>query len=104
MKKIMRSTCLALFCVGTAWVGYEITLQFGSAVIFLFAAFALAAPSGALFSAPEGYERSDGFHVRAPNGRCGLVSRLRLLQRQVRREWTSHSKGRAAIRARHETF
>lgn len=86
MKNIMRLACLALFCVGAAWVGYEITLYFGSAVIFFFAVFALAAPSGALFCAPEGYERADGFHVRAPTGRSGFISRL--LQQQVRREWT----------------
>ena len=86
--KTMRLICLALLCVGAAWVGYEVTLYFGSAVILFFAAFPLAALSGALFCAPEGYEQADGFHVRAPNGRCGLVGRLRLLQRQVRREST----------------
>jgi hypothetical protein len=88
MKKIMRLTCLALFCVVLAGVGYEMALHFATAVIFCFAALALVAPSGALFLAPEGYERVDGFHVRAPNGRSSLVSRLRLLQRQMRREWT----------------
>ncbi len=88
MKKIMRLTCLTLFCLGAAWAGLEITLHFGSAVIFFFAAFALGAPSGALFCAPEGYERADGFHVRTPKGQCGLVWRLRLFQRQVRRQWT----------------
>jgi hypothetical protein len=87
MKNITRLTCLGLFCVGAASVGYEITLHFGSAVIFFFAALALATPSGAL-CAPEGYERADGFHVYAPNGRCGLVGGLRLFQRQLRREWT----------------
>ena len=88
MKNIMRLTCLTFFCLGAAWAGFEITMHFGSAVIFFFAAFALAAPSGALFCAPEGYERPDGFHVCAPNGRYGLLSRLRFFQRQVRREWT----------------
>jgi hypothetical protein len=48
MKKIMRLTTLALFCVATAWVGYEIMLHFGSAVIFFFAALALTGTSGAL--------------------------------------------------------
>jgi hypothetical protein len=88
MKKIMRLTILTLFCVAAAWVGYEITLHFGSAVIFFFAALALASASGALFCAPEGYEQVDGFHVRAPNARYGLVGGLRILQRQVRREST----------------
>jgi hypothetical protein len=87
MKKIMRLTTLALFCVAAAWVGY-VTLHFGSAVIFFFAALALIGTAGALFCAPEGYEQADGFHVRAPTGRYGLVGRLRLLQRQVRREST----------------
>jgi hypothetical protein len=88
MKKIMRLTTLALFCAAPAWVGYEVTLRFGSAVIFFFAALALAGTSGAMFCAPEGYEQTDGFHVRAPNGRYGLVGRLRLLQRQIRRQST----------------
>jgi hypothetical protein len=48
----------------------------------------LIGTAGALFCAPEGYEQADGFHVRAPNGGYGLVGRLRLLQRQVRREST----------------
>ena len=87
MRKIMRLTTLVLFCVAPVWVGY-VTLHFGSALIFFFAALALIGTAGALFCAPEGYEQADGFHVRAPNGRCGLVGRLRLLQRRVRREYT----------------
>ena len=87
MKKIMRLTTLALFWVVPVWVGY-VTLHFGSAVIFFVAALALIGTAGVLFCAPEGYEQADGFHVRAPNGRYGLVGRLRLLQRQVRREST----------------
>jgi hypothetical protein len=88
MKKIMRLTILTLLGVGPAWVGYEIALYFGSAIIFFFAALALAGASGALFCAPEGYEQVDGFHVRVPNVRYGLVGGLRILQRQVRREST----------------
>jgi hypothetical protein len=88
MKKIMRLISLALFCMAPAWVAYEIALHFGSAVIFFLAGLALAGTSGALFCAPEGYEQADGFHVRAPDRRYGLVGRLRLLQRQVRREST----------------
>ena len=88
MKKIMGLICLALFCVGAAWVEYEMMLHFGSAVIFFFAASALAALSGALVCAPEGYERADGFHVRASHRWYGFVRRVRLFQRQVRREWT----------------
>jgi hypothetical protein len=87
MKKIMRLTTLALFCVAPAWVGY-VTLHFGSAIILFFAALALAWASGALFCAPEGYEQVAGFHVRAPNARYGLVGGLRIPQRQVRREST----------------
>jgi hypothetical protein len=88
MKKIMRLTTLALLGVAPAWVGYEITLHFGSAIIFFFAALALAWASGGLFCAPEGYEQVAGFHVRAPNARYGLVGGLRIPQRQVRREST----------------
>ena len=59
MKKIMRLTTLAAFYVAPAWVGY-VSLHFGSAVIFFFAALALIGTAGALFCAPEGYEQADG--------------------------------------------
>ena len=84
----MGLICLALFCIGTAWVGYEMVLRFGSGLILFLVAFVLAALSGALLSAPEDYERADGFHVRARDGRSGFVRRIRLSQRQMRREWT----------------
>jgi hypothetical protein len=88
MKNIAGIICLASFCAGTIWAEYEAISRFGGAFILIAAASALAVLSGALFRAPEGYEQADGFHVRAPNGRYGLVGRLRLVQRQVRREST----------------
>jgi hypothetical protein len=87
MKKIMGLICLALFCVGAAWVEYEIVLRFGSAFILALVASVLAL-SGALICAPEGCERADGFHVRARDRRSGLVRRIRLTQQRVRRGWT----------------
>ena len=33
MKQIIGLICLALFCLGVAWVEYEIVLQFGSVLI-----------------------------------------------------------------------
>ena len=88
MKKIMRLTCLALFCVGAVWVEYEMALHFVSALILFLMASFLAALVAALFCAPEGYERAGRFHVRAPARRSDFVRRVRLFQRQVRREWT----------------
>ena len=87
MKNITRLTCLGLFCVGAASVGYEITLHFGSAVVSFSPRLLWPRHQARCCARPEGYERADGFHVRAPNGRWGLIGRRRLFQRQWR-EWT----------------
>jgi len=70
MKQIIGLICLSLVCLGVGWVEYQMVLHFRSALI-LIALAGLGALSVALFRAPEGYERSDGFHVcpRAPRWR-----------------------------------
>ena len=80
MKQIMGLICLSLVCLGIASVEYQMILHFRSAVI-LIALAVLGALSVALFRAPEGYERSDGFHVcpRAPRWR--RVRGVRLARR-----------------------
>jgi hypothetical protein len=87
MKQIIGLICLALFCLGVAWVEYEIVLQFGSVLI----PFAVAPVFGvlliALYRAPEGYERPDGFHVRRPGGRFSLIRRVRSFQPGRAQEW-----------------
>jgi hypothetical protein len=68
MKQIIGLLCSASFCVGAAWVEYQIMLHLGSVVILFAVASVLAALSGALFRAPEGYERADGFFGRVTGG------------------------------------
>jgi hypothetical protein len=87
MKKTVVLICLALFCAGVVWVEYEIMARFGSGLILFVVASALAALFGALVRAPEGYERADGFHVRARD-QSGLSRSVRLSRQRMRREWT----------------
>jgi hypothetical protein len=86
MKQIIRLICLSLVCLGIAWVEYQMVLHFRSTPILIALAAVVGALSVALIRAPEGYERSDGFHVRSRDRRP--VRRVPLSQRQVRREWT----------------
>ena len=80
MKQIIGLICLSLVCLGIASVEYQMILHFRSALI-LIALAVLGALSVALFRAPEGYERSDGFHVCARDPRRRRVRRVRLAQR-----------------------
>ena len=80
MKQIIGLICLSLVCLGIASVEYQMILHFRSALI-LIALAVLGALSVALFRAPEGYERSDGFHVCARAPRRRRVRRVRLAQR-----------------------
>jgi hypothetical protein len=68
MKQIMGLICLALFCLGVVWVEYEVVLHFGSILILLAVSPFFGVLLVALLRAPEGYERPDGFHVRARAG------------------------------------
>jgi hypothetical protein len=87
MKQIMGLICLALFCLGAAWVDYEIVLHFGSVLILFAVAPVLGALLIALFRAPKGYERPDGFHVRARDRRSSLIRHVRSFQSVRAQEW-----------------
>lgn len=88
MKRITGSIYLALFCVGVVWVEYEMVLRFGSMFILFAAAPFLGALLVALFRAPEGYERPDGFHFRPRHRRrFSLIRHVRLFQPARAREW-----------------
>jgi hypothetical protein len=87
MKPIIGSICLALFCGGLAWFEYEMVRRLGSMPILFAAASVLSALLAALLRAPEGYERSDGFHVRTRNRRFGHIRRVRLFQPARARGW-----------------
>jgi hypothetical protein len=66
---------------------YEMVLRLGSMPILFAAASVLSALLVALLRAPEGYERPDGFHVRARNRRFGHIRRVRLFQPARARGW-----------------
>ena len=87
MKQITGLICLASFCAGAVWAEYEMTSRFGSGLVLLAGASALAAVLAALYRAPEGREDTNGFHILPRSRRPRLYRRLQLLQRQVRREW-----------------
>jgi hypothetical protein len=66
-KKVAGLICLALFCVGTVFLEYEMLLLFRAAFVVFAAACAFAVILGALYRAPEGDERGDGLHIRQRN-------------------------------------
>jgi len=64
-KLMIALICLVVFCVSAAWAEYKLLLYFGI-VFSLFANTSVSvALLGVLLRAPEGYEDTDGFHVRA---------------------------------------
>jgi hypothetical protein len=81
MKQIIGLICLALFCLGVGWDEYQMVLRFGSMPLLFTVAPVLGALLVALFRAPEGYERPDGFHVCARDPRSRRVRGVRLAQR-----------------------
>jgi len=78
---------LALCCLGVAWVEYRMVTRIGGVLILFAVALILGALSVALFCAPEGYERPDGFHVRTRDRRLGPIRRIRLFQPARARGW-----------------
>jgi hypothetical protein len=85
-KRIMGSVCLASFCAVAVWLEFGMMLYFGTALTLFTVAFALAALSTALYGAPEGYERADGFYIRPRDRRSGLVRHVQLSQPARARE------------------
>ena len=80
-KLMIALICLLVFCVSVAWAEYKLLLYSG--VVFgLFAnTSVLVALLGALLRAPEGYEDTDGFHIRArPRGRVSRARHAQLVQ------------------------
>ena len=67
MKQLAGLISLAAFCAGAVLVEYEIASRFGGAFIILAGACGLAVVSLALYTAPGGDERADGFHICQPN-------------------------------------
>jgi hypothetical protein len=87
MKQIMGLICLASFCLGVVWVEYEMVSHFGKMLILFAVAPVLGALLIALFRAPKGYERPDGFHVRPRDRRFSLIRHVRSVQSVRAQEW-----------------
>ena len=80
MKATAALMCVGSLYAGALWVAYQTALLLGVGC-FLFAvgsAFILLA--AALYRAPEGHERRDGFHVRPRDRRPSLVRHIRFSQ------------------------
>ena len=87
VKQLAGLISLASFCAGAALVEYEIAWRVGGAFILLAGACGLAVVSRALYTAPEGDERADGFHIRRLIGGPAFAV-VRPVQHRVQRQWT----------------
>ena len=72
VKQLAGLISLASFCAAAVLVEYQIAWRAGGAFIFLAGACGLAVVSRALYTAPEGDERADGFHICRRNRRSGI--------------------------------
>jgi hypothetical protein len=72
VKQLAGLISLAAFCAGAVLVEYEIAWRVGGAFILLAGGCGLAVVSRALYTAPEGDERADGFHICQPNRRSDI--------------------------------
>jgi hypothetical protein len=73
---------------GILLAGYEILQRLGGSFVVFAVVCALATIAGALYFAPIGHERADGFHIWPRKERSSFLSAIRPSQRQMRRGWT----------------
>ena len=75
-------------CAGILLAEYEILQRLGGSFVLFAVVCALATIGGALYLAPIGHERADGFRLRARKEPSAFLSAIRPFQRQMRRGWT----------------
>jgi hypothetical protein len=80
MKWIAGLICLGSFYAGALWIEYQTTLLLGAGCSLFVAGSALTFLAVALYRAPEGHERHDGFDVRPRDCRPSLVRHSRFSQ------------------------
>ena len=80
MKRIAGLICLGSFCAGALWIEYQTTVLLGAGCSLFVAGSAFTFLAVALYRAPEGHERHDGFHVRPRDRRPSLVRHSRFSQ------------------------
>jgi hypothetical protein len=80
MKHTAGLMCLGSLYAGALCIEYQTALLLGTGCFLFAAGSALALLAAALYRAPEGHERADGFHVRPRNRRASPVRHIRFSQ------------------------
>ena len=80
MKRTAGLMCLGSFYAGALWTRISNACCLGAGCFLFVAGSALTFMAVALYHAPEGYERRDGFHVRPRERRASLVRHSRFSQ------------------------
>ena len=88
MKATAALMCVGSLYAGALWVAYQTALLLGVGCFLLAGGSALTLLAAALYRAPEGHERADGFHIRLRKRPSGFAPAVRPSQRQMRRSWT----------------
>jgi len=88
MKATAALMCLGSLYTGAFWVAYQTALLLGVGCFLFAGGSALTLLAAALYRAPEGHERADGFHIRSRKRPSRFVPAVRPTQRRMRRGWT----------------
>ena len=88
MKATAALMCVGSLYAGALWVAYQTALLLGVGCFLFAGGSALTLLAAALYRAPEGHERADGFHIRPRKRPSRFVPAVRPSQRQMRRGWT----------------
>jgi len=88
MKATAALMCVGSLYAGAFWVAYQTALLLGVGCFLFAGGSALTLLAAALYRAPEGHERADGFHIRSRKRPSRFVPAVRPTQRQMRRGWT----------------
>jgi hypothetical protein len=80
MKHVAGLMCLGSLYAGALWIEYQTTLLLGTGCFLFAAGSALTLLAAALYRAPQGHERRDGFHVRPRECRPTWIRHIRFSQ------------------------
>jgi hypothetical protein len=80
MKRTAGLMCLTSLYAAALWIEFQAAFLLGTGCFLFAAGSALTLLTAALYRAPEGHERRDGFHIQARNRRASLVRKIRFSQ------------------------
>jgi hypothetical protein len=80
MKRAAGLTCLGSFYAGALWIEYQTVLLLGTGCFLFAVGSALTLLAAALYRAPEGHERRDGFHVQPRDRQPSSVRHIKFSQ------------------------